>query len=149
MKHFSPKILLLLLVLPLVLAACGGGKADNAKSFAEDLFAGDASKAKENACDALHPSIDLIAGLIEEGDESVELENLECEEDGDTNVKCTAEVDGESDSFVLVMDDDDKVCGGDIFDDVAVPDVEIPDVEIPDVEIPDVEVPDTDADTSE
>jgi hypothetical protein len=141
MKHFSPKILLLLLVLPLVLAACGGGKADNAKSFIEDLFAGDASKAKENACDALHPSIDIIAGFVEDGDE-VKLDDLECKEDGD-NVKCTASVDGEEDTLTLIMDDDDKVCGGDIFDNVT---PEIPDVEIPDVEIPDVEIPDTDTD---
>jgi hypothetical protein len=142
MKHFSPKILLLLLVLPLILAACGGGKTDNAKSFLEAMNDEDADKAKDNACDAVHGAIDELLSRPSLGD----VEVGDCEEDGDTNVKCSISIDDEDVDITLIMDDDDKVCGGDLF---ASTDIEIPDVEIPDVEVPDVEVPDTDADTSE
>lgn len=103
------KILVLLLLLPLVLSACGGGKTDNAKNFLEGVFEGDGDKAKENACDDLHPVIDLVAGAINESGEDVDV-SVDCEEDGD-DVKCTVEADGESEEITLTMDDDDKVCG--------------------------------------
>ena len=137
MNKLHVKLLILLLVLPLALAACGGGKTDNAKAFLEAMADNDADKAKENACDAMHASIDT---LLELAGDNFNADDISCEEDGDNAVKCTVQDGDDEVELTLVMDDDDKVCGGDLFGG------EIPDVEIPDVEIPDVEVPDVDAD---
>ncbi len=112
LKLRLPLLIALMLMLPLVLAACGGGKADNAKSFLEAMDDGDADKAKEQVCDGLHTIIDLL--LSEGVGDGPNFDDISCKEDGD-NVTCTIKVGDEEDDITLTMDDDDKVCGGELF----------------------------------
>lgn len=112
LKSRLPLLIALMLMLPLVLAACGGGKADTAKSFLEAMDEGDADKAKEQVCDDLHTFIDLL--LSEGEDDGANFDDISCEEDGD-NVTCTIKVDDEEDDITFVIDDDDKICGGELF----------------------------------
>src|SRR5690606_11789597 len=61
-------------------------------------------------------------------------EDIKCEKDGDTKVKCDFKADGESTSITFIVDGDDKICGIDGMPNLNIDDIEIPDVD--DVEVP-------------
>src|SRR5690606_21062205 len=81
----SALVIAIVLVLPLILAACGGGATGNAEDFIKAMADGDAKKAKEVSCSAFASTIDLLA---EGTSEDSKAEDIKCEKDGDTKVKC-------------------------------------------------------------
>ena len=107
LKSRLPFLAVLMLLLPVVLAACGGGPTGNAEDFIKAMADNDKDKAKDVSCDAFHNEIDLL--FEGDGGPSGELEDLKCEEDGD-NVKCTGKDSEAEGEFVFAMEDD-KVCG--------------------------------------
>jgi hypothetical protein len=112
MKHFSPIVFVVLFIIPLVLTACGDdGPADNAEHFLESMNRRDGASAKEYACDSLHETIDFRLASESSG----EIPLVRCEEGDADEVNCTLTVGETEEQITLVMDDDDKVCGGDMF----------------------------------
>ena len=110
MKTRMSLLIALLLVLPLVLAACGGGPASNAEKFIEAAVDGDKDEAEKYVCD---DNKDELIADVDEGEAIGELKEVSCEEDGD-DVKCevTLEIDGEEQKLTLTyIMKDDKVCG--------------------------------------
>lgn len=83
MKTRLSFLIVMLLALPLVLAACGGGDADTAKNFVEAVADGDQDEAEKHVCDK--NKAELVGGPNDGG--AFEVEDLECEEDGD-DVTC-------------------------------------------------------------
>lgn len=135
--------LMIILALPMVLAACGGGATGNAKDFLNAWADGDTDKMKDVSCDEFSSTIDLLA----EGSEEAELEDVKCEEDGDNRVTCTARAEGEDEEEITFIMDDDKVCGIEGLTDLDSED--IPDVEIPTVApTPDTSTENTNDNTS-
>lgn len=122
----SALVIAIVLVLPLILAACGGGATGNAEDFIKALADGDAKKAKDVSCSAFASQIDFIT---ESSGDDGKVEDIKCEKDGDTKVKCDFKADGESTSLTFIVDKDDKICGIDGLPNID--DIEIPDVEVP------------------
>lgn len=122
----SALVIAIVLVLPLILAACGGGATGNAEDFIKAMADHDVKKAKDVSCSAFASTIDLLA---EGTSEDSKAEDIKCEKDGDTKVKCDFKADGESTSLTFIVDKDDKICGIDGFGNID--DIEIPDVEVP------------------
>src|SRR5436190_1964133 len=86
MKTRMSFVILMLLVLPLVLAACGGGPAGEAKSFLEAVNKGDKDEAEKHVCDKNKDTLTAMAS----GDSEEDDVSIDCEKDGD-DVKCTME----------------------------------------------------------
>ncbi|MCB9436258.1 MAG: DUF4878 domain-containing protein [Anaerolineales bacterium] len=103
----------IVLILPLVLSACGGGPAKNAENFVKAMNDGDRDKAEKYACDddEFKTFMDLI--FADGNTSNAELDDLKCEEDGDNRVTCTGKSNGEESSLTFIMKDD-KVCGFDL-----------------------------------
>ena len=116
MKVRLPLLLVILLALPLVLAACGGDKVENAEKFLEAMGDLDTDEAKEYACDDMDDEIDEAFEFFGTLD-GFDITDIECEEDGD-NVKCdftiVGELEGETISNPIegqaMAMDGDKVC---------------------------------------
>jgi hypothetical protein len=107
MKRTYPKILILLILLPVVLAACGGGATGNAEDFINAIADTDADKAKDVACDEFANEIDL---LMTGASGNPTAEDVKCEDDGD-DVKCTFKDEDDSENEITFTMTDDKVCG--------------------------------------
>lgn len=104
-------LIVLLLVLPLVLAACGGSDTDTAKKFVEAIADADDDEAGKHVCDKNKDK--LLDGPGEE-DSSFDIKDLKCEEDGD-DVTCKFESDlnllpEAADIEMTFSMDDGKVC---------------------------------------
>jgi hypothetical protein len=101
-------IVALLLVLPLVLAACGS-PAGNAEKFLKAVNDGDKDEAEKYVCD--ENKEDLVEDIG--NDDGTSAEDIKCEADGD-DVKCTMtlEQEGEDDQEVTLVFgmEDGKVC---------------------------------------
>jgi hypothetical protein len=108
-----PLVVVALLIIPFVLTACGGEKTDNATRFLESMDKGDTDQAKAYVCDDLKDAIELMAS--DGADNSTNIKDINCKEDGD-NVTCTFKVGDLQGQLTFIMDDDDKICGGDIFE---------------------------------
>lgn len=111
MKTRISFLIVLLMVLPLVLAACGGGPADTAKKYVEAIADGDADEAEKHVCD---DNKDQLLDGPGEDNASFDVSDLECEEDGD-DVKCTFKsdlglLDEEAEIEMTFGMKDDKVC---------------------------------------
>lgn len=99
----------IVLVLPLVLSACGGGPTKNAENFVKAISDADRDKAEKYACD--DDEFMQFLDLMFSGETNKnEVDDLKCEEDGDDRVKCTFKSDGDSQELTFIMKDD-KVCG--------------------------------------
>jgi hypothetical protein len=101
-------LITMLLVLPLILAACGGGDTDTAKKFVEALADGDKDKMEDLVCE------DQKDEVSDEALSKFEAKDLKCEEDGD-DIKCTFKSDlgglDEETKIVMVFEmKDGKVC---------------------------------------
>ncbi|GIK62627.1 MAG: hypothetical protein BroJett018_04210 [Chloroflexota bacterium] len=111
MKIRNLFLVIIVLALPMLLAACGGDKVDNAEKFMKALADNDIDEAKKYVCDKEKDSADDSATAFE----SVKISDISCKEDGD-NVKCDYkmtiedEEDAISTSITFKMDGD-KVCG--------------------------------------
>lgn len=111
MKIRNIFLLLIILALPMLLAACGGDKVGNAEKFMKALADNDLDEAKKYICDDEKDTVDEDAASFE----GVNLTDISCEEDGD-NVKCDFKigiegVEGETPSSITFEMDGDKVCG--------------------------------------
>lgn len=84
MKTRLSFLIVMLLVLPLVLAACGGGDTDTAKKYVEAIANNDKDEIEKHICEDNKDKLD--SGPGDAG--SFEVDDLKCEEDGD-DVKCT------------------------------------------------------------
>ncbi len=80
MKTRLSLIILFLLVLPLVLTACGNGDADTAKKYIEAIDDNDKEEAAKHICDE---NKDKLLN-----DSFFDAKDLKCDKDGD-GVKCT------------------------------------------------------------
>lgn len=112
MKSNRLFLVVAVLILPFLLAACGGDKVGNAEKFLKALGEGDAEEAQKYVCDKEKDSLDQLDSLFDYDD--VTLNDISCDEDGD-NVKCSyklaLEGSGEQDISVTYKMDGDKVCG--------------------------------------
>lgn len=111
MKIRNLFLLVIVLALPMLLAACGGDKVGNAEKFLKAISDNDIDEAKKYVCDKEKDSADDSAGAFE----GIEISDISCEEDGD-NVKCDYKmsiegVEGETATSVTFKMDGDKVCG--------------------------------------
>ncbi|MBI5929465.1 MAG: hypothetical protein HY862_09160 [Chloroflexi bacterium] len=111
MKVRNIFLLVIILALPMLLAACGGDKTGNAEKFMKALADNDIDEAKKYVCDKEKDSADDAATAFE----SVKLSDISCKEDGD-NVKCDYKisiegVEGETATSITFKMDGDKVCG--------------------------------------
>jgi hypothetical protein len=104
MKPRYAFFLLIILTLPVLLAACGGGAKGNAEDFIKAAADNDVKKMKDVSCSGFHSAIDLLT----QGAEKNKVEDIKCEEKGD-NIECTWKSDGESTTATFIMDDK-KVC---------------------------------------
>jgi hypothetical protein len=107
MKRTYPKILILLILLPLALAACGGGATGSAEDFLKAVDENDIGNAKDASCDDFSNEIDV---LWENATNDDEVKDLDCEEDGD-DVKCTFKDQEDNEVVFVFAIEDDKVCG--------------------------------------
>ncbi len=110
MKIRNLFLLTLVLTLPLLLAACGGNKVDNAEKFMKAVADNDSDEAKKYVCD---DKKDELTGDSSGMPEGTEMKDISCEEDGG-DVKCSFKIATEgipeqSMTWTLVMDGD-KVC---------------------------------------
>ncbi len=109
MKIRNLFLLVIVLTLPMLLAACGGDKVDNAEKFMKAVADNDADEAKKYVCDDKKDELTGDSGMPE----GTEMKDISCEEDGD-DVKCSYKFTSEgipeqTVSVTLVMDGD-KVC---------------------------------------
>lgn len=104
MKTRISLLIAMLLVLQLVLAACGGGDVDTAKNYVEAAVEGDKDEAEKHVCDE---NKDILTRGIEDNEQN-KIDDLKCEEDGD-NIKCTFKNEGEAIEMKFAMKDG-KVC---------------------------------------
>ncbi|MCI0713163.1 MAG: hypothetical protein L0154_23610 [Chloroflexi bacterium] len=124
MKKRTLIFALFILVLPMVLAACGGGldEGELEDAFEKAFNDGDVGDLNDMLCEDEQAE-------EEEFEAPFEVESVDCSIDDD-NVECsfTASVEGESIDFTITgtVDDDDKLC------DISEPEMELP--EIPTVE---------------
>ncbi|MBZ0305898.1 MAG: hypothetical protein K8I82_07515 [Anaerolineae bacterium] len=106
----------LLVILPFVVAACGGDVSeDDAEKTVKAAFEGDVDEANKNLCDD-----DKLEGGDVESVEGLTIGDIECKKDGD-KMNCdytmSMEVEGTEQSFdgTISFDiEDGKLCGGDI-----------------------------------
>ena len=111
MKTRMSLLIALLLVLPLVLAACGGGPASNAEKFIKAAADGDEEEAEKYLCDDPQDGLGGNSGGIEG------LKDVSCEEDGD-NVRCeiVVEEDDIEQTVIIVYGlEDGKICSVEDF----------------------------------
>lgn len=105
-------LILLLLVMPMVLAACGGDiSEDDAEKALKAGFEGDRDEANKFFCDA-----DKIGEDDAAMPDGVEVANIECKKEGD-NMNCSADVTvaGQSSTVPFVFKiEDGKLCGGNL-----------------------------------
>ena len=104
MKTRFSFLIVMLLVLPLVLAACGGSDTDTAQKYIEAIADGDKDEAERHVCD---DNKDELTGAAS-SDSKFEVDDLKCEEDGD-DVKCTYKLEGSDVEMSFAMEDG-KVC---------------------------------------
>lgn len=112
MKFRTLFLMVIILALPMLLAACGGDKVGNAEKFMKAAADGDADEAEKYVCDDEKDSIDEVSSGFGEG---VNISDISCEEDGD-NVKCDFNIavegiEGETATSITFKMDGDKVCG--------------------------------------
>ena len=110
MKIRNVVLMIIVLALPMLLAACGGDKVGNAEMFLKAVADNDADEAEKYVCD---DKKDELTGDSAGMPEGMEMKDISCEEDGD-NVKCSYKISAEGNpeqsvSVTLVMDGD-KVC---------------------------------------
>ena len=108
MKPRLALLVAMLLILPLILAACGSTAANNAEKFLQAADDNDREEAQKYTCDKNKE--ELTNGIDE--DNTGNIKEVSCEEDGD-DVKCeiTIENDGEEiEATVIFGMEDDKVC---------------------------------------
>ncbi len=115
MKKQSLLLVVFVLILPFVMAACGGGDVseDDAEKAIKAAFEGDADEANKFLCDA---------DKVEDGDmpEGITVENISCAKDGD-DMKCDVNISmaiegAEPQTFeqsITFGVEDGKLCGGD------------------------------------
>jgi hypothetical protein len=115
MKFRTLFLTVIILALPMLLAACGGDKVGNAEKFMKAVADGDADEAEKYVCD---DEKDSLTGESSGMPEGVEFNDISCKEDGD-NVQCSfkmviniegADPQETEQSWTLQMDGD-KVCG--------------------------------------
>jgi hypothetical protein len=115
MKFRTLFLLVIILALPMLLAACGGDKVGNAEKFLKAVADNDVDEAEKYVCD---DEKDSLTGESSGMPEGVEFKDISCDEDGD-NVKCSftmvmavegAEAQEIEQSWTMKMDGD-KVCG--------------------------------------
>ena len=110
MKTRLSFLIVMLMVLPLVLAACGGGDTDTAKKYVEAISKADSDEAEKHVCDDNKDQL-----LDGPGDnEKFDTDDLKCEEDGD-DVKCSFKsdlglLDEKADIAMTFVMKDGKVC---------------------------------------
>lgn len=106
---------ILLVLLPFVMAACGGDLSeDDAEKTVRAAFEGDVDEANKNICDE-----DKIKEEDAQVTEGLTIDELECKKDGD-KMNCdftmSVEVEGQAQSFpgsISFDVKDGKLCGGD------------------------------------
>ena len=111
MKFRNLFLLVIVLALPMLLAACGGDKVGNAEKFMKAIADNDIDEAKKYVCDDEKDNADDTGAALE----GVKISDISCEEDGD-NVKCDYKisvdgVEGETATSLTFKMDGDKVCG--------------------------------------
>jgi hypothetical protein len=105
-------LVMLLLVLPLVLAACGGGPTDNAENFLEALNDNDQEEAEKYICDDQKNSFFMQIYGRTVNMAYTDARDVECEAFHD-DVKCTMTVDADNEEQIVTMTlgiEDEKVC---------------------------------------
>lgn len=109
-------LIVLLIVLPFVMAACGGGDVseDDAEKTIKAAFEGDIDEANKFICD------DDKMKEEDFTDVGANVDSVECKKDGDKmncDVTLSMEVEGVEESTTLPLSmniEDGKLCGGDI-----------------------------------
>ena len=103
-------ILMGVMLLPLILTACGNKGPENAEKYIEAIADGDREEAEQYVCDDYREALTRDATL--EGIFGVR--EVECEDDGENVVRCFFKVsdgDNEIDLSTRFLMDGDKVCG--------------------------------------
>jgi hypothetical protein len=106
MKTRLSLLLFVLLILPLVLSACGGGPAGEAKAYLEASADGDKDEAAKHVCDKNKERLTEGIG----GETKGEIKSLDCEETDDNKVKCEVDTEEVGKLTVFFKMEDGKVC---------------------------------------
>jgi hypothetical protein len=123
-----------LLLIPVLLAACGGGLSeDDAEKAIKAAFEGDADEANEFLCEGSQIPDDAATSM-----EGLEVGDVNCTKDGDTmTCETNLSFEGVDTPMSLTFDiEDDKLCGGDF----AGADVEVPEIDVTIPAVPDLDV---------
>ena len=105
MKTRMSFFIVLLLMLPLVLAACSNEKKiENAQKFLEALAADDVDEARTYLCEEEQKELDAGGNPFS----GLSVTDIECADDGG-DVKCTFKVEGQEIEFIIGFEGD-KVC---------------------------------------
>jgi hypothetical protein len=106
MKTRMSFLILVLLLLPLVLAACGGGPTGEAKAYLEAVADGDKDEAEKHVCDK---NKELLTTGIGD-DTKAEIKSIDCEEKDDDKVECKVETEEDGEDTITFKMEDGKVC---------------------------------------
>ena len=108
----------LLLILSLILSACGGGATGAAEDFVNALDVSDKEAMKEATCPELHDSIDQVFEKLGNATERVSnLDDVQCESDSETQVSCTL-ITGSQAIIQPFVVQGDKVCDTAFFEQI-------------------------------
>jgi hypothetical protein len=126
-----------LLLIPVLLAACGGGLSeDDAEKAIKAAFEGDTDEANEFLCEENQVPADAVTDV-----EGMEIGDVNCTKDGD-QMTCETNIslDGVDNPISLTFDiEDDKLCGGDFLASDVEP-VEVPSIDATVPAVPDLDV---------
>jgi hypothetical protein len=113
MSTKTMRIIALLLIFPLLLAACGGISEDDAEEAIEAYFQGDRDTANDHFCDDDQLSEDDADELEQLGVEDVSASCTESDDQMECDVDFTLAGQEISESFTFDIEDG-KLCGGDL-----------------------------------
>jgi hypothetical protein len=114
-KFFA--LMLALLVVPMLLTACGGGVSEeDAEKALKAAFAGDRDEANKYFCDDDQMSQETADSMKASVDAGMEVKSVECKKDGDKmNCDITVAIAGQETKQPVSLDiDGDKLCGGNL-----------------------------------
>lgn len=88
---------------------------ESAERYLSALVAEDVNEARDYACRRIFDETDIIINSFSESGGVSSLEDLVCEEDG-SEIVCTFRLDSREQSTSFTVDNDNKVCGGELIE---------------------------------